>query len=100
MKKYNDAYKNASTSRKKKHIARNLRRNTARRVERKCATRISSITEEVVAPRKSQRESSPDEYIRCSDVDNMIAASLRITNRVNNVNVFLGQRYGIKPTPR
>jgi len=98
-KRYNSAYKNASTSRKKKHIARHLRRKTSRRAQRKRAAHIEPIRieEAPVVPRKNQRAS--DEYSRRSAVENLIAASLRRTDRVNNVNAFLDQQKGIKKIP-
>jgi len=102
-KRYNSAYRNASTSRKKKHIARHLRRKTERRAERKRAMRRSPIEETpvVVTPKKSpvftrKREVRPDEYSGRSGVDNMIAASKRRTDRENMVQSFLQRKQGTK----
>lgn len=101
--KYNSAYRNASTSRKKKHIARHLRRKTARRAQRKSDIQPKKKVEEepVVPPKKSpvftrKREVRPDEYSGRSGVDNMLAASLRRTDRANMVQTFLERKQGTK----
>ena len=82
-KKYNSAYHKASTSRKRRHIAKHLRRKTERRAKRKRGTRRSYKADVVAPPQKvvaknphmslppekmlkeaSDRRSNPDNYVR------------------------------------
>jgi len=97
-KRYKRAYAEASKSRKRRHIAKHLRRKTARRAERKRATRRSPIEEEPVPPKKPpvSTRRNPDEYSRRSGVDNMRDAADRRADRVENVRVFIARnKYGI-----
>ena len=101
--KYNSAYRKASTSRKKKHIARHLRRKTARRAQRKRDAQPvhAEETPVVVPPKKSpvftrKREVRPDEYSTRSGLDNMLAASKMRTDRATMVQSFLERKQPAK----
>jgi hypothetical protein len=77
-----------------------VRRKTARRAQRKRALQPKHVEEPVVPSKKSpvftrKREVRQDEYSKRSGVDNMIAASLRRTNRANMVRSFLDRENGI-----
>jgi hypothetical protein len=107
-KRYNSAYDKASTSRKRRHIAKHLRRKSARRAHRKRGTRRSYEADVVAPPPPPRKKSSQpvvayetpiDPHMLLNTRQKMLAASERRIDRGINVQSFLDRQYGINRKP-